>query len=583
MKIRSIKFRISVTFTLMLFLFAMIIIVFNYKNSMDNSYKLAKNIIEQTTKNVGEKTKNYLFKNSVSLAIITKNNKSNSILEKKEENILNMRENLLEDPSISAIYLADNFGNLLQLRREPTIAIREIKSIHNKRVNFLDVKDNNFNTLEFSTMITHYDPREKFWFQKAEKNIVHISKPYLFESTGKEGITLYFGNYDDFEKKIAVGAIDITLATLVEFLNEQGKYINGEIYIFDSNHDLIISSNANATEITKIAQNTTSDIITINGKKYLYEKADFNVGNEKWSVVTTIDEKIILGEAEKTLYITVIVSFIVLILFIFITIKISDMITKPIVKLSKDIDTLKSLKTDVNLDNNSKILEIYNAQNSLISLRSGIDSFKKYMPSDLVKILIDKKQEAVIGGVEKELVVMFTDIKSFTTISEQLSPQMLTHQLSEYFDLMERIISKYEGTIDKYIGDAVMSFWGAPTDVNNPAEKAVQCAIEIQQELKKLNDDWEDSTVARFDTRVGVHIGKTLVGNIGSKKRMNYTIIGDTVNVASRLEGINKNYGTSIIISEDVYNIVNQKFSCKYVDEIELKGKTKATKIYTIK
>ena len=205
------------------------------------------------------------------------------------------------------------------------------------------------------------------------------------------------------------------------------------------------------------------------------------------------------------------------------------------------------------------------------------------MPSDLVKILIKSKKEIKIGGSEKNLAIMFTDIESFTTISEKLLTKELTQYLSEYFDVMEKVISNHEGTIDKYIGDAVMAFWGAPLDIDDPIEKAVRTSLLLQEKLLVFNDELFEKAGVRFNTRIGVHYGKTLVGNIGSNDRMNYTVIGDSVNIAARLENINKVYKTKIIISNEVYEKVASKFDIAYLDELELKGKSISTKIYEVK
>ncbi len=390
-----------------------------------------------------------------------------------------------------------------------------------------------------------------------------------------------------------VGAVDITLDTLTNFLTTQAKNIGGNIYLTDEENNLITSS----VDMTKedeqelflsIRERYYDDKIEgqINTSKdtFIYQTTKLDISEDKqWSVIVAIPEELVLGRTKEMLQITILVSILFLIIFIFIASKFSKLISEPIKKLSEDIEDLKNLKTDITIEKNSSIKEIATAQKSLTSLQSGLESFKKYMPSDLVKLLIDTGQEAKIGGSEKHLAVMFTDIAGFTTISETLSPKELTEQLSIYFDRLEAVISKNLGTIDKYIGDAIMAFWGAPVRINDPLGKAVKCALEMQKELEILNKEWEKEGKAQLHTRIGVHYGPTLVGNIGSHNRMNYTIIGDTVNVAARLEGINKNYGTKIMVSDEVYEILKDRFELRYVDEIELKGKTTATKIFEVK
>ena len=257
-------------------------------------------------------------------------------------------------------------------------------------------------------------------------------------------------------------------------------------------------------------------------------------------------------------------------------------ISKPIIELSKNIDKLRELELDIKIKNDSIIYEINVAQNALISLKKGLISFKKYMPSELVKILIKTNQEAKIGGNEKNLAIMFTDIANFTSIAEKIEPKELTLQLSQYFDVISNIIIKYEGTVDKYIGDSVMAFWGAPIDIEKPIEKSILASQEIIKEINKLNKKWENENKPIFETRIGLHYGKTLVGNIGSSERMNYTIIGDSVNITSRLESINKNYGTNIIISENIYKNIKDKIVARFLDKIALKGKKEGIKIYEL-
>ncbi len=292
--------------------------------------------------------------------------------------------------------------------------------------------------------------------------------------------------------------------------------------------------------------------------------------------------EIILGASKKALHKTIAVSICILILFILLIVAFSKRISKPIIKISNHMNQIQKMNLDFKIKNDSRIKEINIAQNSLIALQAGMVSFKKYIPAKLVNMLIDNGQEAKIGGEEKELVIMFTDIKNFTTIAEEINPSELTIHLSDYFDHLVRIINKYEGTVDKYIGDAILVFWGAPNDVENPYSKASECAIEMQREIAKLNDNWRKTGKAIFETRIGLHCGKTLVGNIGSSERINYTIIGDTVNLAARLESINKQYGTKIIISDAVNQKIGKNFKTRLLDNIAVKGKCDSLKIFEL-
>jgi adenylate cyclase len=156
------------------------------------------------------------------------------------------------------------------------------------------------------------------------------------------------------------------------------------------------------------------------------------------------------------------------------------------------------------------------------------------------------------------------------------------HQLSEYFEVVTEVIEKYDGTVDKFIGDAVMAFWGAPVRLENHHELACRAALDVARAIKKLNEKWEKEGKNRFITRIGLHSDSAVVGNIGSSSRMNYSIIGDGVNLASRLEGVNKIYGTGIIISESTYKKVAKLFVCRKLDKIAVKGKNESVTIYEL-
>lgn len=595
-----IRVRISLTFISLIVTFATIVIWINYNNSLKNSYDLSNKIITQAAHSIIEKTKYYLSKSNTSLKILGNNNKTYNIYDIEGLNKEVMWELLLSEKHIASVFLADKYSNFFQVRRDPKLAIRKIEQIDKKRVDFYEYKDRDDVTLGYTSKIATYDPTIRPWYKDTNDKRIHISKPYIFASTKKLGITISYGSFDKYGNKLAVSAVDITLDTLRAFMKEQADEIKGEIHLFDQNYNLISSSKDKIHEhflkdkeinkdehiYFKLKQNfldkNFEGVEEIYGERFIYKIVDLKLDNDnKLGVLVTIPEDIVLGKTKEMLYITVGISFLFLLIFVVLSFGMSKMISRPITKFAKDINNLRELKVDTLIESDSKITEIYQAQNALISLQSGIKAFKKYMPSDLVKQLIETKQDAKIGGVEKNLAVMFTDIESFTTISETLTPAELTNHLSIYFDEMEKVISKHNGTIDKYIGDAIMAFWGAPIDIDEPVKKAVDCALAMQKRLKELNEEWQSEGKAVLNTRIGIHYGKTLVGNIGSPNRMNYTIVGDTVNVASRLEGINKNYKTNIMISEEVYNLIKDQYKIIYIDNIELKGKTSATKIFS--
>jgi adenylate cyclase len=210
------------------------------------------------------------------------------------------------------------------------------------------------------------------------------------------------------------------------------------------------------------------------------------------------------------------------------------------------------------------------------------NNFKRYVPADLVIQLINKNISADLGGEQQKLTVFFSDITKFTSIVEKMDPERLVQDLCVYFESISKTILENKGTIDKYIGDAVMALWGAPVPMEDHAEKACHTAIVIQNNLHKLFQQWNSLGKIPFLTRIGIHTGNVLVGNLGYKERLNYTIIGDTVNVSSRLEGMNKVYRTEIIVSESTYKECQDNFQFRLLDRVSFLGRSGGMNIYEL-
>ena len=204
--------------------------------------------------------------------------------------------------------------------------------------------------------------------------------------------------------------------------------------------------------------------------------------------------------------------------------------------------------------------------------------FGKYVSPGVVDHLLDNPPE--LGGVDKQLSVFFSDIRGFTTLSESMTPQELLNHLNVYFTKMTDIILAYNGTLDKYVGDEIMCFWGAPLPQEDHALLACKCALEQSAGLKELNAGWPEEK--RINIGIGINSGIMTVGNVGSEGRMNYTLMGDPVNLGARLEGTNKQYGTQIIISEFTYGLVKDRVIVRELDNIRVKGKNKPVVIYEL-
>ena len=208
--------------------------------------------------------------------------------------------------------------------------------------------------------------------------------------------------------------------------------------------------------------------------------------------------------------------------------------------------------------------------------------FSKYVSGAVLeKILLDPNG-VVLGGEEKRITVLFSDIRGFTTLSEKVSPQDLVRILNKYFTLMTGEVLKYGGVLDKYIGDAVMAFWGAPLDDPEQANNALRASLGMLERLKELNIELERIEGVMINIGIGIYTGPAVVGNIGSSQRFDYTAMGDTVNVSSRLEGLNKEYKTHLIVGESTKNEITDAIKFVPLGKVSVKGRAEQIEIYTI-
>ncbi len=230
--------------------------------------------------------------------------------------------------------------------------------------------------------------------------------------------------------------------------------------------------------------------------------------------------------------------------------------------------------------------EVSRAVNEMAAgLKQGVfvkDTFKRFLSASVVEQILKDPAALKLGGQEKELTVFFSDMSGFTAMSEQMEPQKLVELINEYLSAMTESIFLQEGTLDKYEGDAVMAFWGAPISQDDHARRACWAALDNRSRLKELCKSWKERGLPEFDIRIGINTGRMIVGNVGSQARMEYTVLGDAVNTGSRLEQLNKLYGTHILISEATKEAAGGAVETREVDLLELRGKKKQIRVYEL-
>jgi adenylate cyclase len=209
--------------------------------------------------------------------------------------------------------------------------------------------------------------------------------------------------------------------------------------------------------------------------------------------------------------------------------------------------------------------------------------FSSYVSKRIVDELIRDPSKMRLGGTRKQMTVLFSDIRGFTTFSEKYQPEEVVSQLNEYLGAMTDIVFEHDGTLDKFVGDAVMAFWGAPLDQPDHAQRAVRCGLDMIRKLRELQQKWAAEGKHVIDIGVGINSGEMVVGNMGAEgKKMDFTVIGDNVNLAARVEGLTRKYDSHIIITEYTYAKVKDSVEAKELEAVTVKGKERPVVMYNV-
>jgi adenylate cyclase len=458
-----------------------------------------------------------------------------------------------------------------------------------------------------------YEPRKRPWYADAQKKGEHIwTDIYLFETDRLPGLTYSTPIFYQETLKGVIG-IDISIKDLSYFLGEQkigksGKafFINKQYQIVahpllkgekfhaidetamdEEDHEIVNSIHAFRDKVkgqswVDIKKQPVFFVHEHEGETLMNMYCPFPGDKFDWVIGIVVPEDEFMYLIKRNNKLIWGSSAVLILMAVFVGLIFARRISKPLSLLEKEMDEVKAFRLISGTDIRSSLLEVDNMAKSFQGMKHGLQSFQKYVPADLVRELISIGKEAIPGGEKKELTIYFSDIANFTSISESLSPEDLVDLLSEYLDSSSQRITDQHGTIDKYIGDSIMAFWGAPIPLENHAINACLAALNVKRNLKVLETKWQGQGKPILKDRIGINTGEVIVGNIGSNSRMNYTVIGDSVNLASRIEGLNKYYGTEILISESTYQKVKDDLFTRKIDIVSVKGKQQGTCIYEL-
>lgn len=301
-----------------------------------------------------------------------------------------------------------------------------------------------------------------------------------------------------------------------------------------------------------------------------------------WVVALLVPRDALMAPVESSSRRSLLIGIISLVLAGLLAWLLSRRIAKPLERLAKDTEAIARFELRPTERTESRFSELQRLSGAMEEMKSGLRSFRRYVPADLVREVLQSGQEVSLGGERRELTVCFTDIADFTTLAEQMTPEALVEWLGRYFEVVSEAFAESGGTVDKYIGDSVMAFWGAPQRVSDHAGRACLGAIAASHRLAALRAQLETEGDHPIRVRFGIGTGELVVGNIGSSRRLNYTVIGDPVNLASRLESLNKMYGTEILIDDDTKQAAGEAVLARPVELVSVKGRTEGTLVWEL-
>jgi adenylate cyclase len=446
---------------------------------------------------------------------------------------------------------------------------------------------------------TNFRVAERDWF----KTGMAAEQPQWFKVTdhpiGERPSIAFAGPIDVYQERQGVLAIIIEYTRLARFLAQLEVGRTGTAFIFDGSGELVAAADKEADELhpvhgeqpllpparaalAKAGEEGGKDVwrsrLTAGGAAY--EVALTPLPFPGWRLATVIPEAEFLGPVETTLRRLIAGLAVGAVLAALASAVLArSVIAAPLSRVVGELRHVENFALEQVRRHPSRLKEIASLSGAIAEMAAGLSAFRKFIPADLVRALLRQGVEAKPGGSVQELTVMFIDVAGFTRLSERMGDRVVP-LLSGYLDLASEIIVGHGGTIDKFIGDAVMAFWGAPQPQTDHALLCCRAALACRGaiEASGLTDDLGHP----LEIRIGINSGHMLVGNIGSELRLNYTVIGDAVNVASRLESANKHYATQILIGEATARLARGAIVTREIDSIAVYGREEGLAVHEL-
>jgi len=523
-------------------------------------------------------------------------------------------------PQITALYIGKGNGDFfrvasldavrsnarsfLKAPAQAAFAVQAITRGRGRRVErwrFLDAQRRELSTSEEAE--DGYDPRKRAWYVGAQHSEqAFVTGQYVFASVPQIGMTIARRVGDP---NGTVFGADLTLTSVSRYLSRVltrvlSEASAAEIAVFNAREELLAHSDSaayerllNSTETPRIprvgevgrrvmprllaaSRQHGAGAVRVTGEdgaQWLCRVADLPraFGKDAFvALAVPVDE--VLGPLARSSRQTLLVSLGIVLAFLPVVYVAAGAISAPLRRLTGEIAGLQAFDAKSTPPERSRIAEIQDLAGALATAKSMLGAFAKYVPKNLVRQIVASGDEPRLGGERRPLTVFFSDVKDFTTLSEQVAPERLMEFTSEYLEGLVTLILEHRGTVDKFVGDQVMAYWNAPTPNPDHAADGCRAILACRDWSNAQNERWAREGTPVLYTRFALHLGDAIVGNVGSSDRMDYTVVGATVNLGSRIEGLNKVYGTQVLITQPVAKAVGARFVHRPIDRVLPKG-----------
>jgi adenylate cyclase len=571
----------------------------NYRAATATVDDLSRALFEQAARQTGDATRDFLGRAPPAVETLRRTAELDEAPVAREAMARRLLAVLRANPAFTWVSFSDLHGAFIGAYRPATGPLRiswsELRG-GKTTAEELDVGDDGAWTRRSLTDDSTYDPRTRPFYVEAARARHRIwTPPYVFFE-GVPGITCAEPLIAADGAVTGVFTIDFDLNQLGAFTRELTFTPHGRVAVLTG--DGIVIAHPTAAVIASggggsgagtlvtakdvadpaLARAVGARRFDVGGETYLARSVDIPVDDRlTWTALAYAPESDFTAGLTDRVVLSLVISVIAVVLAVGVAWLLARRVSGPLTHLASEMRRVGDFELDDRGEHHSAFREIEMMYGALAKMKGGLRSFASYVPRDLVRAVLASGQQARLSGETRELTVYFSDLAGFTSIAEEMEPAALVQFLGGYFDDMSRIIAAEAGTVDKYLGDGIMAFWGAPATLPNHAARACAAALACRARVLELA-----AGGARLEVRIGLATGPVLVGNIGSTERLNYTVMGDTANLASRLESLNKQYGTTILIGDATRDAAGDAIVARPIDVVAVKGKARGVRVYEL-